>query len=51
LDENISESIQWKKYIKLLAFDYYANNSIKAIQERKSVFEFWTSQLRAIERE
>ena len=39
----------WKKYIKLLASDLYSNSSIKDIQERKSIFEFWTSQLRAIE--
>lgn len=35
--------------MKLLAYDYYSNNSIKKIKERKSTFEFWTSQLRAIE--
>lgn len=39
----------WKKYIKLLAYDYYSKSSIKHIDERQSIFEFWTSQLRAIE--
>jgi len=48
-NEDIANSLQWKKYVKLLAYDYYANNSIKGIQYRKSVFEFWTSQIRAIE--
>lgn len=48
-NEDIANSLQWKKYVKLLAYDYYANNSIKGIQYRKSVFEFWTSQIRAVE--
>ncbi|MCK4359766.1 MAG: DEAD/DEAH box helicase [Candidatus Cloacimonetes bacterium] len=46
----IRNSNYWQKYVKLLAYDYYSNNSIKEISERKSIFEFWTSQLRAIER-
>ena len=49
-DENIRDNFYWKKYVKLLAHDYYSNNSIKNITERKSIFEFWTSQLRAIEK-
>lgn len=48
-NENIANNSQWKKYTKLLAYDYYANNSIKDIQNRKSIFELWTSQIRAIE--
>lgn len=46
---SIKGNIIWKKYIKLLAFDFYSNNSIKDLSQRKSVFEFWTSQIRAIE--
>jgi len=49
-NENVRNNHYWKKYAKLLAHDYYSNNSIKDIQERKSIFEFWTSQLRAIEK-
>lgn len=48
-EDNIANSLQWQKYVKLLAYDYYANNSIKSIKDRKSIFELWTSQLRAIE--
>jgi len=48
-DDDIANSAQWQKYVKLLAYDYYANNSIKSIQDRKSIFELWTSQIRAIE--
>lgn len=46
---NIADNKNWRKYIKLLAFDYYSSNSIKEIQSRSSIFEFWTSQLRAIQ--
>ncbi len=48
-NEWIASNSQWKKYVKLLAYDYYAINSIKDINQRKSIFEFWTSQIRAIE--
>ncbi len=48
-NEAISNSFLWKKYIRLLAYDYYDNVSTKDIQNRKSIFEFWTSQLRSIE--
>ena len=47
--EEIENSLQWRKYTKLLAYDYYSNNSVKEIGLRKSVFELWTSQIRAIE--
>ncbi|WP_272023832.1 DEAD/DEAH box helicase [Olleya namhaensis] len=47
--EFIESSKNWRKYIKLLAYDYYTNNRIKEIDKRKSIFELWTSQLRAIE--
>jgi hypothetical protein len=40
---------QWKKYVRLLAYDYYEKYNVKSIESRNSVFEFWTSQLRAIE--
>ncbi len=40
---------QWHKYVKLLTNDFYDKNRIKNIHERHSKFEFWTSQLRAIE--
>lgn len=49
-DENIKGNKNWRKYIKLLANDYYSNDKIKDISERRSIFEFWTSQLRAIEK-
>lgn len=41
---------QWKKYTKLLSYDLYEINSIRKIDQRKSIFEFWTSQIRAIEK-
>lgn len=40
---------QWEKYVRLLAYDYYEKYNIKLIENRNSIFEFWTSQLRAIE--
>jgi replicative superfamily II helicase len=40
---------QWKKYVRLLTYDYYEKYNIKLIENRNSIFEFWTSQLRAIE--
>ena len=44
-----SQSNVWAKYIKLLATDAYEKNKIKILQNRRSTFEFWISQLRAIE--
>ena len=51
LHEQLDSSLnyRWKKYIKLLAYDYYDKNNIKQIEERRSYFEFWVSQLRALE--
>lgn len=49
-NNHIANSTQWKKYIKLLAYDYYTKNSIKEVEDRKSIFEFWISQIRAIEK-
>jgi superfamily II DNA/RNA helicase len=46
---NTEKNYQWRKYIRLLAYDYYNNNSIKLLEDRRSFFEFWTSQLRALE--
>lgn len=40
----------WNKYVKLLANDYYLSNKVKPLNERVSKFEFWTSQLRAVEK-
>lgn len=46
----IKDSSIWKKYIKLLSNDYFAvHGEIKGIEEKKSTFEFWTSQIRAID--
>lgn len=45
----VANSRIWQKYAKLLAYDYYSRNSIKDINDRTSIFEFWTSQIRAIE--
>lgn len=43
-------NVIWNKYIKLLANDYYESyNKIKEINDKKSIFEFWTSQIRAID--
>ena len=49
--KNFSDgNIIWNKYIKLLANDYYESyNKIKEVSEKKSIFEFWTSQIRAID--
>lgn len=45
----IEENPILKKYIKLLAYDYYDKNQVKNEDKRLSIFELWTSQLRAIE--
>lgn len=41
----------WKKYVKLLTNDFYDRYSIKKIDKRQSIFEFWISQLRAVEQD
>lgn len=38
----------WNNYLKLLSMDIYNFDSIKPINERTSIFEFWKSQLAAI---
>lgn len=47
--DGIGANAQWRKYVKLLAHDSYDINSRREVGERKSLFEFWTSQIRAIE--
>lgn len=47
--ENQSNSIIWTKYIRLLTNDLYTKFHIKKPKNRKSIFEFWISQLRAVE--
>lgn len=50
LENFTKQSPIWKKYIKLLSNDYFEDyNQPKKIDEKKSIFEFWTSQLRAID--
>lgn len=50
LKEESDKNFIWKKYIKLLSNDYYETyNKIKALEDKKSTFEFWTSQIRAID--
>lgn len=48
--EHINNNPAWKKYIKLLANDIYDGRQIKVIEKRFSKFEFWTSQLRAVQK-
>lgn len=38
----------WEKYLKLLSMDVYGIGRIKSEAERTSIFEFWKSQLKAI---
>lgn len=45
----IKNNKTWQRYIKLLTNDLYENNGLKNISKRRSVFELWISQLRAIE--
>lgn len=40
----------WMKYVKLLTNDIYDHSEIKEIDKRISKFEFWTSQLRALQK-
>lgn len=47
--ENKSTSDIWEKYIKLLTTDLYDTFKIKDYNKRISIFEFWLSQLEAIE--
>lgn len=39
----------WSKYVRLLTNDIYSKNNVKKIENRRSIFEFWVSQLSAIE--
>lgn len=38
----------WNKYIKLLSKDVFSNTQIKDINERHSIYEFWISQINAL---
>jgi len=48
--ESIGSNYIWQKYVKLLSQDIYESNYIKDIEKRNSKFEFWISQLRAVEK-
>jgi helicase len=48
--EGIQDNAVWQKFIKLLANDIYDKNEIKPVNKRISKFEFWTSQIRALEK-
>lgn len=48
--KNKPENSIWNKYIKLLANDVFSSNSIKRLDERHSKYEFWISQLNAIDK-
>jgi helicase len=50
-DEGIRNSLIWKKYVKLLTHDLYTSSGIKEIDKRTSKFEFWISQLRAVQQQ
>jgi helicase len=39
----------WKKYLKLLANDTYSKNGVTELKDRHSIFEFWISQIRALD--
>ncbi len=47
---NIKENSTWHKYIRLLTHDIYDKFESKPIDKRVSKFEFWISQIRAIEK-
>lgn len=49
-NETIKDNSTWTKYIRLLTHDNYTNNRVKDTDTRISKFEFWTSQLRALEK-
>ena len=40
----------WEKYLKLLSMDVYDIDRIKPEEKRTSIFEFWKSQLKAIDK-
>jgi len=48
--EEIKNNYQWRKYTRLLSFDYYKGTKIKKLEDRRAIFEFWPSQLRAFEK-
>ncbi|WP_419699837.1 DEAD/DEAH box helicase [Mucilaginibacter sp. NFX135] len=48
--DHIKGNAVWNKYIRLLANDVYDGRGIKSVDKRLSKFEFWTSQLRAVQK-
>jgi helicase len=48
--ENLAESTRWTRYIRLLTNAVYDHNELRPVESRISRFEFWTSQLRALEK-
>lgn len=49
LYEKIAPNKIWNKYIKLLANDIYTNKLRKKEKDRHSIYEFWVSQINAID--
>ncbi|MBW4888909.1 DEAD/DEAH box helicase [Mucilaginibacter sp. HMF5004] len=47
---HINQHPTWTKYIKLLTNNIYDGRRIKNLERRLSKFEFWTSQLRAVQK-
>lgn len=47
--KDISINTIWNKYIKLQTYDIYDRDKIKESEKRLSKFEFWISQLRALD--
>lgn len=39
----------WRKYLKILSNDFYGKRGVKPLKNRKSIYEFWVSQRKAIE--
>ena len=50
LRNTVADNPVWRKYIKLLSNDYYSkHNQIQNVNDKKSIYEFWLSQIRAID--
>jgi len=47
-NNGISLNPIWSKYLKLLAKDIYSSAKIKDLAERHSIYEFWISQICAV---
>jgi len=48
-EKEVGVNTIWNKYIKLLTYDIYNRDKIKESEKRFSKFEFWISQLRALD--